>query len=273
MAITCESTDLTSVEAEDLQRNRGVPTPWFVGAMQGAGAMLVDMFWDLSNIEISLRAMGQSEANYGQLRDFVLRRFSEHVGLPIAYEGQPLCIREGGNSRPSTFQYVKCRGVWCVAPVPVNYHPADTPLVQNRHRYLAALRRRHRFHVDTVPQDFRQHRIGAVEKKASRDSGGGWYPKEAGVDVQLVVRLLRQCEGPYRPDGVILVSGDSDFAPALYDIVRRDPPIVAVVASFSRSLAEVYLTGDPAGYSWPFPPLWLDDFVDEVSRETCSAAL
>jgi hypothetical protein len=128
MAITCESTDLTSVEAEDLQRNRGVPTPWFVGAMQGAGAMLVDMFWDLSNIEISLRAMGQGEANYGQLRDFVLRRFSEHVGLPIAHEGHPLCIREGGNSRPSTFQYVKCRGVWCVAPIPVYYHPADMPV-------------------------------------------------------------------------------------------------------------------------------------------------
>jgi len=275
MIVSSEPMDSGCVEPADRQQKEGAPTLRNRRPARVGRAMLVDMFWDLSNIEITLRSMGQSRTDYGQLRDFVLNRFCKNVGLPADHEQKGPRIRQGGNARATEFDSVLCRYVWCVSSIPINYHPNDVLMVQKRLRFLAALRKRHQFHVDTVPVDFRHHRIRAIDRAKAHDSGSQWRPKEDGVDMQLAVRLLRQCEGSCRPDGVILVSGDSDFAPALYDVVRRDPPIVAVVAGFSKSMAEVYLTGNPAGYSWRYPPIFLDDFttwplasVGDMAEET-----
>jgi hypothetical protein len=91
-----------------------------------------------------------------------------------------------------------------------------------------------------------------------------WYRHEKGVDVLVAVRLIKRCLSPDRPAGVVLMGSDTDYAPALYEVSRRDPPVVAMVAAFADSISEVYFSGGPFCYSWEYPPILVDECLRDM---------
>jgi len=228
-----------------------------IGAM-GNGMVPVEFFVDLPNIEKSLKRLGCFKTDYGELIDAVLRRFAQRLGIKTAC--RPMGVRdldyEAVSAGPAAFRHA----VWCVTSTPVNFHPADADWIKNRCRFITALRRRHHFHVEEVPLDFRGNHICHEYGRASDGpKEPAWHPKETAVDVLLAVRMVKRCLSPDRPAGVILMSGDADYAPALYEVSRRDPPIIVMVAAFSDAISEVYFSGDPAGYIWQSTPILLDN--------------
>jgi hypothetical protein len=227
------------------------------------GMVPVECFVDLPNIESSLKRLGCFKTDYGELIEAVLRRFANRLGAKAA--GRPAGESEPGREAVSDGHQVFCRAVWCVTSKPINFHPADAYWVDKRRRFVTALRRRHHFHVEEVAQDFRGNRVGHHYAFASDESKElVWHPKEKAVDVLLAIRMVKRCLAPDRPAGVILLSGDADYAPAVYEIARRDPPIIVMVAAFRDAISEVYFSGDPAGYCWESTPILLNDCIRDM---------
>ena len=239
-----------------------LPLQWLAGASVD-GNVPVEFFIDLPNIEKSLKRLGCFKIDYGELIDAVLRRFAKRLGVKATC--RPAGVRDLDCEAASAGSFAFCRAVWCATSTPMNFHPADACWVNNGHRFITALRRRHQFHVDEVPQNFRGNHICYVD----RSTAGGpeeehWRPNEKGVDVMLAVRMVKRCLAPDRPAGVVLMSGDADYAPAIDEVSRRDPPIIVMVAAFSNALSEVYFSGGPAGYSWQSTPILLDDCLRDL---------
>lgn len=222
------------------------------------GLISTEIFIDLTNIENSLKKFGRFETNYGEFLQEVIHRFADRLGLKAATISNTLC--GNGDTVVQGQPVAFCRGVWCFTSRPVNYHPDDSNRIKSRQRFITALRRQHSFIVEEVPLNFHGRRIG--HKNGSDNQL--WYPKEKGVDVLLAIRLLRRSLSPNRPRAVILMSGDADYAPALAEILRQEPPVLVMVAAFSDSLSEVYCSGNPFGYSWQFPPLLLDKCLRDL---------
>jgi hypothetical protein len=229
----------------------------------------IEMFLDISNINIWLRTRGYFHANYGELVDIVGRRFTERLGITFVrglFRAE--CVA-GVSGEPIAF----CRHVWGVTSVPANYHPEDENRVRGYRRFLTALRLKHGFNVEEVPLDFCGYHFRREDRLASRiRAERRWRRRERCVDVALATRLLKRCMSPDAPAGVIVVSGDADFAPALREIARRTTPIVVMVAGFAEKLSSVYWSGGFLGYSWRFPPILLDECVAELNDHTQAAS-
>lgn len=227
------------------------------------GKMPVEFVVDLANIEKSLKSVGRFNTDYGELVRSVLCRFADRLRLQVAEPSDMAAAMDNIRGRGTPFVF--CRAVWCVTSTPVNVHPDDVHVLKNRRRFLTALRLRHHFHVEEVPLDFRGERLRReCPSEGNGHNGEAWYPHEKAVDVLLAVRLIKRCLSPDRPAGVVLLGGDTDYAPALYEVSRRDPPVVAMVAAFADSISEVYFSGGPFYYSWEYPPILLDECLRDM---------
>ena len=256
--------ETTDYSEEAVVTHRPVWTAWHQPVPSCVnGKMPVEFVVDLANIEKSLKSVGRFNTDYGELVRSVLCRFADRLRLRVANPSDMAAAMDNirGHGTPRVF----CRAVWCVTSTPVNVHPDDAHVLTNRRRFLTALRRRHHFHVEEVPVDYRGEQL---RRECSSDDNGhngeAWYRHEKGVDVLLAIRLIKRCLSPDRPAGVVLVGGDSDYAPALYEVSRRDPPVVAMVAAFADSISEVYFSGGPFCYSWEYPPILLDECLRDM---------
>jgi len=222
----------------------------------------VELFLDLANVERGFRDLGYCRIDYGNLPHVLLREYGRRLGMAgISNLSSEFGLELLHSVRIPT---AVCRAVWCVTSVPVNFNPNDTELVRRRRRFLAFLRFKHGFHVEELPFNFTGNHVSKeARKKSSIKKERDWERPEKGVDVALVVRLMQRCLSPDPPTGVIVVSGDADFAPALRTVTQDNPGIQVLVAAFSSRLSNVYRLNVEHGYTWQWPPIILDGFLDE----------
>jgi len=225
----------------------------------------LESFIDLSNIEASLKSLDHFDADYGALVDIVSRRYSERLG--IRYIHRVDWAKQHARKTGEPVAYSK--KVWAVASVPVEHHREDDTRVEKYKRFLGALRMRKGFNIQEIPLNFHGYHIRREERLlSSNEAERGCCPREKCVDIALAVRLLKRCVSPDAPAGVILWTGDADLSIALYDVVQNNPQITAMVAGFEDRLSNVYWNGGIMGYSWPFPPIILDDCLAELHPRT-----
>lgn len=233
------------------------------------GLFPIEIFIDMSNVNISLRMRGHLNTNYGELINAVGHRVAERLGMTFVRTSFNAKQLAKAIRQPIAF----CRNVWCVACVPVNYHPGDENSVREYRGFLTALRLRHRFNVEEIQLDFRGYHIRQDDRSSSDiQAERTWQRREKCVDVSLAVRLVQRCLSGNPPSGVVVVSGDADFAPALREVARCDPPIVAMVAGFSDTLSYLYRHRNLRGYSWRFPPILLDECLVELNERTLTTS-
>lgn len=226
---------------------------------------LVEIFIDLANVEHDLEDMGYRRAHYGKLVDIVLREYAHR--LSMAAVRAPSSQWKMDILRTTGVPAAACQAVWCVASVPDNFNPEDTALVERRRSFLRSLHFKYGFHVEEVPCDFcGYHILKEARKNSSTKKERDWERKEKGVDMALGVRLTERCLSVERPDGIVVVSGDADIAPAVSAAIRNCPGSQVMVASFSSKLAPVYRSNS-GWYSWQWPPIILDAFSDELNYE------
>jgi hypothetical protein len=225
----------------------------------------IESFIDFSNIEASLKSLDRFDVDYGALLDIVSRRYSERLG--IRYMHRVDWAKQHAKETGEPVAYSK--KVWGVASVPDNHHREDNARVEKYKRFLGALRRRKGFDIQEIPLNFHGYHVRRKDRHlSSNESERCWHPREKCVDIALAMRLLRRCVSPDAPAGVILWTGDADLSIALYDVVQNNPHISAMVAGFENRLSNVYWDGGIIGYSWPFPPIILDDCLAELHPRT-----
>jgi len=221
----------------------------------------IEIWIDLSNIDISLRLCRHFHTDYGALVDVVAGRFTERLGIRFVcapFRAERVAEVTG---EPMAF----CKNVWGVASVPVNYHPEDESRVRGYRRFLTALRLRHGFNVEEIPLDFCGYHFRQKDRLASRiRAERRWRRRERCVDVALATGLLKRCMSSDAPAGVMLWSGDADLSFALREIAQSRPHIQLMVAGFADTLSNVYWSGRLLGYSWRFPPILLDDCLRDM---------
>lgn len=226
----------------------------------------VELFIDLSNVECGLCDIGYNKIDYGKLVDVVVREYAHRLNM--ASVRCPSAQWQLDVLRLSGVATAFCKAIWCVASVPVNFNPEDIVLAKKRRAFLKALRLRHGFHVEERSIDFAGNHISKeARKKSSNKRERMWERKEKGVDMALGVRLMERCLSDDPPGGIIVVSGDADFAPALEAAVRHCPGIQVMVAAFSKKLSDTYRLDSGLGYNWQWPAIVLDAFMTELNVE------
>ncbi len=214
-------------------------------------------------MECSLCDIGYSAVNYDKLVDVVLREYAHRLNM--AAVRCPSTQWQLDVLRISGVAAAVCKAIWCVASVPMNFNPEDTVLAEKRHAFLKALRLRYGFHIEERRLDFARNHISKEARKKSSDKRERiWERKEKGVDMALGVRLMERCLSDDPPGGIIVVSGDADFAPALEAVIRHCPGIQVMVAAFSKKLSDTYRLNQGLGYKWQWPPIILDAFMEEL---------
>jgi len=222
----------------------------------------VELFVDLANIKRGSSYLGVHEIDYSNFPGVLLQEYARRLGIAgISSLSPEISIDLLDSIRIPT---AICRRVWCVTSVPVNFHPDDEEIVRKRRRLHCTLRIEHGFHVKEMPFDFSGYHVSRKARKSSpikeeRD----WDRQEKGVDVALSVRLMQRCFSSDAPDGIIFVSGDADFGPALKTIIGNRPGIQVMLAAFSSRLSHIYRSDTESGPAWQWPPIILDRFLDE----------
>jgi len=234
------------------------------------GIFKLEVFIDLPNIERSLRKLKRFNTDYGELIKFVDQIVVERLGIKISNGDGSSAISEK-ETIPDEFLELY-QTVWCFTSIPVNHHYEDSSLVRKQRGFLTALRRRHDFHVEEIPRDVRGQRIHPSDRTKDNKYPDQKYP-EKGVDATLAAHLVQRCMSRYRPDAVVLLSGDADYGPVLNKITHWDPPIQVMVAAFFNDMSGIYKSGSMLGYSWQWPPIILDKFLDKskVKRQSSSS--
>jgi hypothetical protein len=204
----------------------------------------LEVFIDLPNIEKSLKKLKSFYVDYGELMKFIDQRVVEQLGIKITngYGKRTISDKEIIPNGLLTLH----RTVWCFTSTPVNYHREDKLLVKKRRGFLSALRFRHHFHVEEIPRDVHGQRIHPSDRTKDNNDPDHKCP-EKGVDVALAVHMIQRCMSRFRPDAIVLLSGDADFGPALNKIVHWDPPIQIMVAAFFKDMSGIYKSGSMLG--------------------------
>jgi hypothetical protein len=167
-----------------------------------------------------------------------------------------------------TGPHIICRRIWAFVGKPENVHPDDRKRVQGWKGWAASLRQRYGFEVLSTPLDFHGFHVRAEDRaNSSSEAERQWQPVEKGLDVLLATHMLRRAMAPDRPDGVLVISGDSDFAPVLRQMQELKPPIRVAVASFSHALSRVFYRRNPVGYEWGSDPIILDSYLAPLARD------
>ena len=226
----------------------------------------IEIFIDLANVERGSADLGDCGIDYDNFVHVLLREYGWRLGMAgISSLLSEMDIELLHSIRiPAAI----CRAVWCVTSVPVNFDPDDAELVRRRRRFLDALRFKYGFQVEELPFNFAGNHVSReTRKRSSIRREQDWERSEKGVDVALAVRLLQRCLSPDSPEGVIVVSGDADFGPALEAVMCDCPGIQVMVAAFSSRLSNIYRSNVGPGPTCQWPPIILDSFLDEFKYE------
>ena len=230
----------------------------------------IEVFIDLPNINRSLKLAKCYRADFGKLVTFAIHKFVKRLGMRkynIHSSGTAVTM-DMKNGTPVVIYGV----VWCFVPIATNFHPDDAGKVLGYRRFLTALRLRHGFHVEKIPNDFCGYHLRNRDRKnASISDEQVWIQREKGLDVGLAVRLIRRCISSNPPDGVIVMSGDGDYAPALNEISRHNPRISVMVAAFSDAISHVYHPKKSHGYTWQWTPIILDGCIPSLKSSSDSS--
>jgi cold shock CspA family protein len=139
-----------------------------------------------------------------------------------------------------------------------NADPADADAVERRRAFFDLLTEDFHYEVELFPIDFRGRRL----RRADRDPGDPFEPREKQVDVALASTLLFLATQPAAFDVAVVVVGDSDFVPAL-QYVRRLGKRVAV-ASIRGSCSDILSDPLDRARVKDFDIVWLDDLVADL---------
>jgi hypothetical protein len=127
------------------------------------------------------------------------------------------------------------------------------------------LRLKHGFDVEEIPLDFHGFRVRYSDRlRSSNPSERRWRRRERIIDVGLATRMIRRCLASDHPWGVLLFSGDQDFAYALREIRLSCPRIRVGVAAFRSALSRIYWSKTLLGCTWKTRPILLDKCITEM---------
>ena len=225
----------------------------------------LDIFFDLKNAEHSAQRLGCTRPDYGRLVRGAVQEFARRLGVKLA-EDSPKKAGERGADDEEGSRLV-CRRIWAFVGKPENVHPGDRKRIQGWNGWVAGLRRRYGFEVLSTPIDFHGFHVRAEDRaNSSSEAERQWQPVEKGVDVLLATHVWRRATAPDRPDAVLVISGDGDFAPVLQQMQELNPPIHVAVASFSHALSRVFYRRNPVGYEWSWEPIILDPYLAPLAR-------
>jgi len=223
-------------------------------ATEPSNAMFTqEAFLDLSNVVLGAQGAGISNPDVMRIVEAAVHEFAQRLGMAVA-DGDG--TRRGAAAATPQRPTVVCRRVFCFTTQAVNVHPDDQALAVRDEAMITSLAQLPGVEVRAVPLDFHGYHLRAGRRLAAPTGAERTFrPVEKGVDVALASHLLKRCMSSDRPDGVLLVSGDADFAPVIQEVVRLKPPVVVMVASFADSLSAVYRNTAITGY----PPIVLDE--------------
>jgi len=230
----------------------------------------IEVFIDLPNINNSLKSAKCHRADFGKLVTFTIDKFVKRLGMRKhnTHSSRAAVTREMRNGTPVVIHSV----VWCFVSIATNFHPDDAKKISDYRRFLTALRLRHGFHVEEIPNNFCGYHLRNRDRRNTGISDEqAWIQREKGLDVGLAVRLTRRCISSNPPDGVILMSGDGDYAPALNEISRHNPRISVMVAAFSDAISHVYHPKKSHGYTWRWSPIILDGCIPSLKSSSDSS--
>lgn len=139
-----------------------------------------------------------------------------------------------------------------------NYDPRDEDVVARRRDFFDLLKEEYHYEVETFPIDFMGRRL----RRADREPGDPFEPREKCVDIALASSLLSLAVIPQAYDVAIVVAGDRDFVPVLQS-VRRLGKRVAVASIKGNCAPELADTRDAARVK-DFDIIWLDDLLQRL---------
>lgn len=220
-----------------------------------------EAFLDLSNVELGAQGAGIFNMDVMRVVEAAVHEFAQRLGMAVA-DGDG--TRRGAAAATPQGPTVVCRRVFCFTTQAVNVHPDDQAFAVRDEALITSLAQLPGVEVRAVPLDFHGHHLRAGRRLAAPTRAERTFrPVEKGVDVALASHLVKRCLASDRPDGVMLVSGDADFAPAIQQVVRLKPPVVVMVASFADSLSAAYRDTALTGY----PPIVLDEHVKALCAD------
>jgi hypothetical protein len=265
LKITCEPEGRTQITGKR-ELDPSLPfSPLALRWMQGKSNPIytVETFVDFANIHQRLKGYGQGYHQYRVAIQGVIKQFARHLGMPIVFANSGRTNLE----RAQTMSAPVMIGthVWCSVTYAVHVHRDDALSLQRRQTHFRRLTNESGFTLIPVPVDYHGYHLhGGARQQSPKAAERNWFPKGKGCDIALSTRLTERLLAPDRPSAVILVSGDADFAPALYRVVQQKLPVKTVVASFAQTLSAVYSRRNHLGYQWPFTPIIMDQVLDEM---------
>jgi cold shock CspA family protein len=191
-------------------------------------------------------------ANTGRLKD-VYGRSEFHVD----YSKLPRTLA-GEVSRQSGSTEVDVVRTHLFGSYPADYDPRDEELAGRRRDFFEMLREEYHYEVETYPINFRGRRI----RRADRDPGDTFEPKEKCVDISLATSMMFYAAVPNAYDIAIAVLGDRDFMPVLQH-VRRLGKRVAIASIRGSCAPDLCDTRDDARVR-DFDVIWLDNLLNAL---------
>jgi cold shock CspA family protein/uncharacterized LabA/DUF88 family protein len=139
-----------------------------------------------------------------------------------------------------------------------NYDLRDDDAVQRRRDFFDILKEEYHYEIETYPINFMGRRL----RKADRDPGDTFEPKEKCVDISLATSILYHAAIPYVYDIAVVVVGDQDFKPVLQHVRRLGKRVA--IASIKGSCAPEFADPRDDARLKDFDIIWLDDLLSQL---------
>lgn len=139
-----------------------------------------------------------------------------------------------------------------------NYDLRDDDAVQRRRDFFDMLKEEYHYEIEVYPINFMGRRL----RRADRDPGDTFEPKEKCVDISLATSILYYAAIPSVYDIAIVVVGDQDFKP-VFQHVRRLGKRVAI-ASIKGSCSPDFADPRDEARVKDFDIIWLDDLLHRL---------
>jgi len=145
-----------------------------------------------------------------------------------------------------------------------NCDPKDDEAVARRLDFFSMLKEEFHYEVELFPIDFKGRRL----RKADRQPGDPFEPREKCVDISLATSMLYLAAIPFVYDVAIAVIGDQDFKPVLQHVRRLGKRVA--IASIKGSCAPEFSDPRDAARVKDFDIIWIDDLLNqlELKRES-----
>ena len=158
-----------------------------------------------------------------------------------------------------TYQYTNT--ILC-ASLPKNVHIDDIEITKKREDFFTLLQNKYNFITELYDIDFKGNHI----YKSARELQSDFKPKEKCVDIATASNLLFHAN---QYDTVILVTGDSDFIPAINKVLLLNKQLI--VASFQQSCSHKLLQNLHTNYSVLFMNHILDTLLLTQNITKCQS--